>query len=80
MRTALLLFIAALPLCAGLKTDIEFAVAGEEHLTLDAYVPDGAGPFATVIIVHGGIKKFYGMEPEEDVPATLDHMVAAIAG
>lgn len=30
--------------------------------------------------VHGGIKKFYGMEPEEDVPATLDHMVAAIAG
>ena len=28
--------------------------------------------------VHGGIKKFYGIEPEEDVPTTLDHMVAAI--
>lgn len=28
--------------------------------------------------VHGGIKHFYGLEPEEDVPATLDHMVAAI--
>ncbi len=28
--------------------------------------------------VHGGIKKFYGIEPEEEVPATLDHMVAAV--
>ena len=28
--------------------------------------------------VHGGIKEFYGAEPEEEVPATLDHMVAAI--
>ncbi len=30
--------------------------------------------------VHGGIKKFYGIEPEEDLPATLDHIVAAVAG
>ena len=30
--------------------------------------------------VHGGIKHFYKMEPEKDVPATLDHMVAAIGG
>ena len=30
--------------------------------------------------VHGGIKKFYGVEPEEDIPATLDHMVAAVGG
>jgi hypothetical protein len=30
--------------------------------------------------VHGGIKKFYGVEPEEDVPATLDHMIAAVGG
>ena len=30
--------------------------------------------------VHGGIKKFYGLEPEEDMPATLDHIVAAVAG
>ena len=28
--------------------------------------------------VHGGIKAFYGVEPEEEVPATLDHMVAAV--
>lgn len=30
--------------------------------------------------VHGGIKNFYGLEPEEDVPATLDHMIAAVGG
>ncbi|MBI4873243.1 MAG: M20/M25/M40 family metallo-hydrolase [Acidobacteria bacterium] len=37
-----------------LKTDIEFAKPGGESLTLDAYVPEGAGPFPTAIIVHGG--------------------------
>ena len=30
--------------------------------------------------VHGGVKKFYGVEPPEDLPTTLDHMVAAVAG
>jgi hypothetical protein len=30
--------------------------------------------------VHGGIKHFYGMEPERDLPATLDHMIAAVGG
>ena len=30
--------------------------------------------------VHGGIKEFYGVEPDEDVPATLDHMVGAVGG
>ncbi len=30
--------------------------------------------------VHGGIKRFYGIEPEEELPATLDHIVAAVAG
>jgi hypothetical protein len=29
--------------------------------------------------VHGAIKKFYRVEPEEEHPTTLDHMVAAIA-
>jgi hypothetical protein len=29
--------------------------------------------------VHGGIKKFYKIEPEEEHPATLDHIVSAIA-
>jgi hypothetical protein len=29
--------------------------------------------------VHGGIKKFYGVEPEEENPATLDHIITAVA-
>jgi alpha-L-fucosidase 2 len=33
----------------GLKQDIEFAKAGEVSLTLDAFVPEGSGPFATCI-------------------------------
>ena len=38
----------------GLKQDIEFAKAGEVSLTLDAFVPEGNGPFAACILVHGG--------------------------
>jgi acetyl esterase/lipase len=34
--------------------DIEFAKAAGVSLTLDAYVPEGPGPFPAVIIVHGG--------------------------
>ncbi len=30
--------------------------------------------------VHGGIKRFYGVEPEEELPTTLDHIIAAVAG
>ncbi len=30
--------------------------------------------------VHGGIKHFYKLEPDEDIPATLDYLVAAVAG
>lgn len=30
--------------------------------------------------VHGGIKKFYKIEPEKEHAATLDHIVAATAG
>jgi len=36
------------------KTDIEFATAGGVSLTLDAWIPEGKGPFPTVIVVHGG--------------------------
>jgi acetyl esterase len=39
---------------AGEMNDIEFAKPGGVPLTLDAYVPDGKGPFPTIIIVHGG--------------------------
>lgn len=38
----------------GMKHDIEFAKAGDVTLTLDAFVPEGEGPFATCILVHGG--------------------------
>jgi len=37
-----------------LKTEIEFAKVGHVSLTLDAFVPDGPGPFQTCILVHGG--------------------------
>ena len=30
--------------------------------------------------VHTNIKKFYGIEPEEELPATLDHIVASVGG
>jgi len=30
--------------------------------------------------VHGGIKRFYKIEPEKEHAATLDHIVAATAG
>ena len=30
--------------------------------------------------VHGAIKQFYGVEPDEELPATLDHIIAAVGG
>lgn len=30
--------------------------------------------------VHGGIKKFYGVDPVVEHAATLDHIVGAVAG
>lgn len=39
-------------------------------------------PFAEPVVygLHGGVKAFYGVEPEEEQPTTLDHIVAAVAG
>jgi acetyl esterase len=51
---ALLLLVLTLAARAELKTDIEFAKAGGVSLTLDAFVPEGPGPFPTCILVHGG--------------------------
>jgi|ERR1700722_3547105 acetyl esterase len=34
--------------------DIEYGQAGKVTLRLDAHIPDGRGPFAAAIIVHGG--------------------------
>jgi acetyl esterase len=44
----------ATPIAPGLHTDVEFARIGDVSLTLDAFVPEGKGPFATCILVHGG--------------------------
>jgi hypothetical protein len=30
--------------------------------------------------VHGGIKKFYNVDPEKEHAATLDHIVGAVGG
>jgi len=30
--------------------------------------------------VHGGVKELYGLEPEEELPTTLDHLIAAVGG
>src|SRR5262245_5551287 len=57
MKTPLMfLFVVALVVTAraDLKTDIEYGTAAGESLKLDAYVPEGAGPFPAVILVHGG--------------------------
>jgi acetyl esterase len=53
---------------AEVRTDIEYARADGEVLTLDVSVPQGDGPFPTVIIVHGGgwqggDKQFAGVKP-----------------
>ena len=43
-----------------------------------AYIEGFEDP--VVFGVHSNIKRFYGVEPEEEHPATLDYMIAAIGG
>jgi acetyl esterase len=55
MRLLLVFSLLSLfPLFGELRRDIEFAKPDGYSLTLDAWVPDGPGPFPTVIVVHGG--------------------------
>jgi alpha-L-fucosidase 2 len=54
MRFVFALLLLGAVARAELKTDIEFASPGGVSLTLDAFVPDGPGPFPTCILVHGG--------------------------
>jgi acetyl esterase len=46
--------LASMAVVAGEINDIEFARPGGVPLTLDASIPGGEGPFAAVIVVHGG--------------------------
>ena len=39
---------------SGTIPDVPFTKAGGVTLTLDAYVPEGDGPFPAAILVHGG--------------------------
>lgn len=50
---AALLAVASLAGARALQ-DVEFSNAGGQRLLLDAYIPDGAGPFPAAILVHGG--------------------------
>src|SRR5258705_13930349 len=39
---------------AEVRRNIEYGRAGGQSLQLDAFIPEGAGPFPAAIIVHGG--------------------------
>ncbi len=57
LRTLILFGLAsgfALSARAAFQADIEYGTASGESLKLDASVPDGAGPWPVVILVHGG--------------------------
>ena len=49
-------FLIGASLCVGgtWLENVEFATVAGEKLTLDAWIPDGKGPFPAVIVVHGG--------------------------
>lgn len=57
MKTVVLTLMTCVlggPALAALQTDIEYGNVAGESLKLDAWVPAGSGPFAAVILVHGG--------------------------
>ena len=53
MRVALLAVLLAGLQAEDLK-DVEYGHPGKYSLRMDLHIPDGAGPFAAVILVHGG--------------------------
>lgn len=48
---------AAEPAILAIKTDIVFAKVGDVSLAQDAFVPDGAGPFPTRILLRGAASR-----------------------
>ncbi len=51
---AWLVSLLATTALAGLKTDVVYGEAAGETLLLDAYTPEGSGPFPVCLLVHGG--------------------------
>src|SRR3954453_5571387 len=50
----LIFMLASQLFSATARRNVEYGRAGDVSLSLDLAVPDGAGPFPAVIIVHGG--------------------------
>jgi acetyl esterase len=48
------LFASALSGAVEVRSDVEYKRASGEAIRLDAHIPEGVGPFAAVILVHGG--------------------------
>jgi|SRR5579872_650164 len=55
-RVSLLCFMILLSICARAADfkDLPYREVDGTQLTLDAHIPDGAGPFPAAILVHGG--------------------------
>jgi acetyl esterase/lipase len=57
MRSQILAFLLSSSLLAAgveVRNDIEYSNGSGEALKMDAHIPAGPGPFAAVILVHGG--------------------------
>jgi acetyl esterase len=87
-RLPILLLAVVLPGAAGLRPRIEYARAGGTPLTMDAFVPEGKGPAATVMVVGPGQKAlcdsltahgvvWFAVTPRR-YPAAMDDVAAAI--
>ena len=48
------LLVAAVASPSETRRDVVYGEGGGERLQLDAHVPEGAGPFPVLILVHGG--------------------------
>ena len=50
----------------------------DEHMVRRAYIEGFEEP--VLFGVHSNIKDFYGVDPKEEHPATLDYIIAGTAG
>ncbi|MBM3775436.1 MAG: alpha/beta hydrolase [Acidobacteria bacterium] len=74
-KLALLPVFAGAGWASGLRTDIEFARPGGVPILMDAFIPEGAGPFPAVIWVHGG--GFVAGDKRPHPASLLDPLAAA---